>query len=114
MQSLGRWCKFVSAILILQSLLAHPQQPRQILTRHVRSAVSSGLAKPVGPLASTQRLNLSIVLPLRNQQQLTAFLSHLYDPSGSDYHHFLSVPAFTEQYGPSAEDYQAVVDFARA
>jgi hypothetical protein len=114
MQSLGRWCKFVSAILILHSLLAHTQQSRQILIGHVRPAVSSGLAKPVAQLSSTQRLNLSIVLPLRNQQQLTAFLSRLYDPSSPDYHHFLSVPEFTEQYGPSAQDYQAVVEFARA
>jgi subtilase family serine protease len=114
MQSLGRWCKFVSVILIFHSLLAHTQQPRQTLTRHVRLAVSNGLAKPVGRLASIQRLNLSIVLPLRNQQLLTAFLSHLYDPSSPDYRHFLSVAEFTEQYGPSARDYQAVVEFATA
>jgi hypothetical protein len=45
MQSLLRWCTFVSAILIFHSLLAHTQQPRQMLARHVRPAVSSGLAQ---------------------------------------------------------------------
>jgi subtilase family serine protease len=59
-------------------------------------------------------MNLSIMLPLRNQPGLTGLLSRLYDPSSPDYHHFLSVAQFTEQFGPTAEDYQAVVDFAQA
>jgi hypothetical protein len=41
-------------------------------------------------------------------------LSRLYDPRSADYRHFLSVDQFTEQFGPTAEDYQAVVDFAQA
>ncbi|MGA9669949.1 MAG: chitobiase/beta-hexosaminidase C-terminal domain-containing protein, partial [Terracidiphilus sp.] len=114
MQSLGRCCKFLSVILILPALLAHTQQPRQPLVRHVHPVVSSGLAKPLSSLPSTQRMNFSIVLPLRNQKLLTAFLNRLYDPSSPDYRHFLSVTEFTDQYAPSAQDYQAVVDFARA
>ena len=114
MQSLARCHKSVFILLFFSSLLARTQQSRQALTHHVRPAVSSGLAKPVAPLPSTQRLNISLVLPLRNQKQLTAFLSRLYDPSSPDYRRFLSVAEFTGQYAPSAQDYQAVVDFARA
>jgi hypothetical protein len=62
---------------------------------------------------ATQQLNLSIVLPLRNQAQLKTLLSRIYDPSSPDYHHFLSVAEFTQQFGPSAQDYQSVVDFAK-
>ncbi len=59
-------------------------------------------------------MNLSIVLPLRNQDDLKGFLARLYNPSSPDYRHFLSVDEFTARYGPTADDYQAVVAFARA
>jgi subtilase family serine protease len=59
-------------------------------------------------------MRLSIVLPLRNQAELTALLGRLYDPSSPNYRHFLSVGQFTEQFGPTAEDYESVVDFAHA
>jgi len=59
-------------------------------------------------------MNLSIMLPLRNQPGLTSLLNRLYDPSSPDYHHFLSVAQFAAQFGPTAEDFRAVVDFAEA
>jgi subtilase family serine protease len=90
------------------------QQPLQVLHNHVRPVVSSGQAVPVGLLPPTQRLNLAITLPLRNQSELTSLLGRLYDPSSTDYRRFLSVAQFTDQFGPSVQDYQAVVTFAKA
>ena len=90
------------------------QQPLQILQHHVRPAVSGGQAALVGSLPATKHMNLSIVMPLRNQDELTSLLSRLYDPSSPDYHKFLSVKQFTEQFGPTVEDYWAVLEFARA
>jgi hypothetical protein len=90
------------------------QLSRQALHNHVRREVSSGQAALVGRLPAAQRMQLSIVLPLRNQTALTELIGRLYDPSSPDFHHFLSVNQFTQQFGPTAEDYQAVVDFAKA
>src|ERR1039457_1832991 len=104
-----------SAILIFTAWsIGQAQQLPQVLHSHVRSVVSQGKATVVGLLPPDQLLNLSIVLPLRNQADLTALLGRLYDPSSPDYRHFLSVEQFTEQFGPTADDYQAVVDFAQA
>ncbi|MGA2048709.1 MAG: S53 family peptidase, partial [Terracidiphilus sp.] len=114
MKALSRWCTLVSAVLIFYSFSADSQQVHQTLARHVPPAVSTGAAKPIGPLPSTQRLNLSIVLPLRNQDQLTRLLNRLYDPSSTDYRHFLSVAEFTAQFGPKEQDFQAVVDYVQA
>ncbi len=114
MKALGRLCALISAILIFDSLTANSQQTRQTLVQHVPQTVSTGAAKPVGQLPSIQRLNLSIVLPLRNQDQLRSLLSRLYDPSSPDYHHYLSVAQFADQFGPTAENYQAVVEFAHS
>ena len=92
----------------------HAQPSLQMLHSHVRSAVVSRQAAMVSSLPADQNMNLTIVLPLRNQSELTSLLTRLYDPSSPDYRHFLSVEQFTEEFGPTAEDYQAVVDFAQA
>ena len=92
----------------------HAQQSLQTLHNHVRGAVFSRQAALVSSLPPGQNMQLTIVLPLRNQSELTSLLKRLYDPSSPDYRHFLSVDQFTEKFGPTAEDYQAVVDFAKA
>jgi hypothetical protein len=102
------------AALLLSSAQAHAQQPVQTLHGHVRPAVASGQAKRVGDLPAAQRLNVSIVLAPRNQAELTGLLGELYDSNSPAYHKFLSVSQFAEQFSPSAEDYEAVVDFAGA
>jgi subtilase family serine protease len=88
--------------------------PLQVMHNHVRPVVSSGQAVPVGVLPQTQRLKLAIMLPLRNQPELTDLLSRLYDPSSPNFHQFLSVDQFTTQFGPTVADHQAVLDFAAA
>jgi hypothetical protein len=90
------------------------QSQQQVLHGHVRPAVTNGGAKLIGGMPSTQQMNLSIVLPLRNLAELTSLISRLYDPSSPDYRHFLSVEQFTKEFGPTADDYQAVVAFAEA
>lgn len=64
-------------------------------------------------MAREERLPISIVLPLRNRTELAKLLAEIYDPSSPEYRHFLTVKEFTERFGPSAEDYRQVVEFAR-
>jgi len=104
---------WIAAICVV-SVQGAEQAPLQAMHHHVRAEVSSGQAKPVGTLSPTGQMNLSIVLPLRNQAELGSLLRRLYDPTSSDYRHFLSVAEFTERFGPAAEDYQRVVAFAQA
>ena len=87
---------------------------QQQLRNHVRSEVTTGKAAYLGVLPPDQQLHLSIVLPLRNQAQLTSLLTRLYDPSSPDYRKFLTVDQFADQFGPTPQDYQAVVAFAQA
>src|ERR1035441_10655494 len=112
----ARFANFaVLAILLLAVWnIGYGQQPLQGLQSHVRAEVLNRRGGQVGSLAYDRRLNLSIVLPLRNQAGLTGLLSRLYDPSSPDYRHFLSVAQFTEQFGPTVADYQAVVSFAES
>jgi hypothetical protein len=83
------------------------------LTRHVRTATQSGEAKLVGELPEDKVLKLDIVLSLRDPAGLDRFLKDLYRPGSSAYHHYLTVEQFTERFGPSQQDYDAVVRFAK-
>jgi len=102
------------AVFLSSGTPGQAQQQLQVLHSHVRPLVASGQAVPMGLLPPTQRLNLAITLPLRNQIALTSLLDRLYDPTSPDYRHFLSVAQFTEEFGPTLPDYQAVVAFAEA
>ncbi len=85
---------------------------QQVVTGHV-PAVTVG-AQAVGSLDVSAQLDLAIGLPLRNRPALTNLLHNLYDPASPSYHQYLTPDQFTEQFGPSQEDYQAVIDFAKA
>jgi len=74
-------------------------------------AIVSKLA-PLGRVNATNELHLAIGLPLRNQEALTNLSRQLYDPASPNYRHFLSPDEFTAKFGPTAADYQAVLDFA--
>jgi len=89
-------------------------QSQTLLTRHVREVTLNGQAPLVGQLPATQSMNFDIVLALRHQPELENFLQELYDPSSSSYRHFVTVPEFTARFGPSQEDYDAVIRFAKA
>jgi subtilase family serine protease len=101
-------------VLCFFSFPATARRRFQLLHKHVRPAITNGQAARVGLMSTSQRMSLAIILPLRNQSKLTNLLKRLYDPSGPDYRHFLSVAQFTQQFGPTKEDYQTVVKFARS
>ena len=74
----------ISATLPILAQVSQPNIPTnglQVLHNHVRPAVSNGQAVQMGVLPSTQRMKLAIMLPLRNQGELTSLLGRLYDPS---------------------------------
>jgi subtilase family serine protease len=103
-------------LTIFVTLFAAPtnSQAQSVLTHHVREATRTGAAQVIGRLPESQSLQLDVVLPLRDRAGLEAFLRDAYDPASPSYRHFLSVAQFTERFGPSQADYDAVVHFAAA
>ena len=95
----------ISILLSLLTTSLHAQQ-RQALQTDV--ATPAG-AKLIGRMPASQRLSLAVTLPLSNQEQLHTLLQQLYDPASPNYRHFLTVSQFTEQFGPTAVDYQRVI-----
>ena len=72
------------------------------LTHHVREAIRTGEAQFMKQLPSDQMMQLDLVLPLSDRAGLDSFLKDVYDPASPLYRQFLTVPEFTERFGPSA------------
>jgi subtilase family serine protease len=87
---------------------------QSVLTHHVREATLDGRAPSVGRLPANQVMQLDVVLPIRDQASLDKFLNEVYDPASPTFRHFLTVPEFTARFGPTQEDYDAVVRYLKA
>src|SRR5262245_49209382 len=104
-------------ISILACAILFPGVPseaaeRQLLHGHVPAPVSH--LQSVERLPASKRLDLAIALPLRNQAALTNLLQEVYDPASSNYRHYLTPEQFTERFGPTEQDYQAVIALAKS
>jgi len=105
---------FVAAVcaVALSSLAGSAQaQQRQALQSRAAAPASAAL---IGPMPSSQKLSLALSLPLRNQEQLHTLLQQLEDPTSPNYHQYLTVAQFTEQFGPTVQDFQRIIGFTTA
>ncbi|HZV34840.1 MAG TPA: protease pro-enzyme activation domain-containing protein, partial [Verrucomicrobiae bacterium] len=103
-------CFAVGALMIFAR--AADAQGQRALHGHVPEVVKH--LAPISALPANSSLRLAIGLPLRNQDALTNLLHDLYDPSSPSYHQYLTPDQFAQQFGPSEQDYQAVIAFAKA
>src|SRR6266850_854181 len=102
------------ALCLLLSTTLNSAADRQVLRGHMPAAVREPNVQPTARLSATNELRLAIGLPLRNPAALTALLAQLYDPTSPQYHQYLTVEEFTERFGPTKDDYEAVIAFAGA
>jgi xanthomonalisin len=93
-----------------------PAAPQRLamLARHLPPPVAENRATMMGAMKSEQRLRLGLHLPLRNQAGLAQLLRDLYDPHSAQFHRYLSVAEFTDRFGPTLDEYNAVVAWATA
>ncbi len=112
-QRLGVYLLIVVAMVSAVSIVCQAE-PQALLTRHVREVVVNGAALSVGRLPATQTMRFDIVLALRHPVELDNFLQELYDPSSPSYKQYVTPQEFTARFGPSQEDYDAVIQLAKA
>ncbi len=104
----------VLAFITTLTLNSFGQNAQPFLTRHVPDVVATGKAQLVGHLPADQVMRFDIVIPLRDQAGLDQFLQDLYNPSSPFYHLFITPPEFTERFGPTQDDWDALVALAKA
>jgi len=105
---------FLLTIVAMLSVATMNSQAQTVLTRHVREVVSTGQAPRIAHMPSAQTMSLDIVLPLSNQAGLDLFLQQIYNPASPNYHQFLTVQQFADSFGPTQQQYDAVVKYAQA
>jgi subtilase family serine protease len=104
----------LTAVVITSVVGAVAQAQSTLMTRHTRDAVINGEAPSLGRLPAAQTLHFDMVLALRHAPELENFLQDIYDPTSPNYHHYVTPQEFTARFGPSREDFKAVVQFAKA
>ena len=101
----------LSGLAVSSSFAADPATVA--LHGHVPAIVARGKAQAVGRLAPDTVLDLSIGLPVRNREALVHLTEQVSDPKSPNYGQYLTPQQFTARFGPTEQDYQAVIRFAR-
>lgn len=86
----------------------NPVQMQQVPT-----IVSAGQVTSIQALALDAKLQLAISLPLRNLTDLEKLLRDVYNPASPKFHQYLSVEQFTDSFGPTRDDYAALISWAK-
>ncbi|HEY1789281.1 MAG TPA: S53 family peptidase [Verrucomicrobiae bacterium] len=108
--AIERWLIAVSVLLLSVGRAA---ADNKAVPNGVPGTIQSLNLKSVGRLPAASRLRLAIGLPMRNKAALTTLVHQMYDPTSPVYHHFLTPAQLTEKFGPTEQDYQAVIQFAQ-
>jgi subtilase family serine protease len=103
-------------VLAIVFLAITPSQaaPLPLLTRHVRDVVADGRAPLIGQLPATQTLHFDVVLPVRDRTGLQQFVQDVNDSASSSYHKFLTPEEFTARFGPTQDEWDTLLAFAKA
>ena len=101
----------LSVVLLLLLTPLAGAADKQVLRGHVPAAVTA--LAPVERLPASKHLPLAIKLPLRNPTVLKQLLGEIYDATGPNYQQYLTPVQFAERFGPTEQDYEAVIAFAK-
>jgi len=99
------------ATTLATTLASTGQAAPPLTTGHVPEAVSSHRAALISRPDPGRVLHLAIVLPMRHVDALRRLIGELYDPANPHFRHYLTVPEFTAQFGPTAADYARATAF---
>jgi len=66
-------------------------------------------AHRLGALAPSQQISIVVALKPRNEEALKAFIQSAHNPASQNFGRYLTSQQFTDTYGPTAADYEAVV-----
>ncbi len=69
-------------------------------------------SRMIGAVNPSTTLHIALILPVRNQAKLTSFLQDLYNPKSPLYEKYLTPNEFTQQFGPTQQQYSEVEQYA--
>jgi kumamolisin len=114
----GLTLRLTTIFMLLLTLLSSSFMPVQATTLDPKSLLTSQTSLAIhgtklGPTAQQQLLHLAFPLKLQNQAALDKFLSDLYNPHSSSYHHFLTPAQFSSEFVDSTAR-QSLLNFLQS
>lgn len=104
----------IAAATIIGTILpASRSAGAQLLHNHVPKEISQFHLQPTGRLAETNRLNLAIGLPLRNNEILNSLVEQINDPASPSYRKYLTLEQFIFNFAPLEKDYESAIEFLK-
>jgi subtilase family serine protease len=100
---------FVLSVLLTLSAKA---EDREFLSTQVPERAAQ--LPMLNRLPVTNHLELAIGLPFRDTNALYALLRQVYDRRSPNFHRYLTPEQFAQRFGPTEEDYQRVINYAKA
>jgi subtilase family serine protease len=99
-------------LIAILAVTLHEAEAGRVLQGHVPPAARALL--PLRDVSPKDRLQLAIGLPVRDQAALDQFVKGVSDPTSPNFRQYLTPEQFTEKFGPTQEEYEAVIHFAEA
>jgi subtilase family serine protease len=94
------------------SVSVHPGDPGDATARDAGETEEA--LEEAGPVAASTVIQLSIGLPLRNEQQIGYCEDLISEPTSPFFRHYLTEDQFDALYGPTECDYQALIDWVQS
>jgi kumamolisin len=99
------------AVILASGILSHvvPMHAQSVPQLSGRIAISGQMVpalqhtSPMHAMESSQQLQLSIALNLRNESELHTLLQEQNNPGSLSYHHYLTPQEFTQRFGPTMD-----------
>lgn len=108
-----RPCLLIVALCLLASWPTLAQTSDSVtLSGHVPLKVQNGTATLVGHYNPNQMLRLGLAVQPPHMQEEEQFIKELVTKGSPNFHKFLTAEQWNERFAPSAEDEQAVADWA--
>src|SRR5436853_908688 len=79
----------------------------RLVDRHVPDAARE--FPPISDVPAANQLHLAIGLSVRDPAAVQAFVNEVSDPRSANFRQYLTPEQFTERFGPSEQEYQAVI-----
>jgi subtilase family serine protease len=84
------------------------------LTASLAFAAPAAQGTNMGPEDASKQISVTVWLNLHNQAGLDSMVQQMYDKTSPNYHKFLTLKQFNDQFAPSAKEASVVRDFLTA
>ncbi len=103
----------LSAVLSAAVLAISAKAQQKIVRLNGTNSPELRKARLLAPLEKNELVQFAFTLPVRKQAALDDYLKHLYTPGDPLYRKYLLKGEFEALFGPTQEQYEAVIDFAQ-